>query len=122
MSARRRTPLVCPICGKSLDNVRVEPLGSVTAGLNWELHAGHCAQHGWFQAEMISKPPREVFAVTRPGGVARKALIAGQPVYSFPTIWDAVGGRQPVDPYDPEMWAVDWARLPSREDIVLSST
>lgn len=122
MSARRRTPLVCPICGNSLDNVRVEPLGSVTAGLNWELHSGHCAEHGWFQAEMISKPPREIFAVTRPGGVARKTMIAGRPVYSFPTIWDSVGGRRPVDPYDPEMWAVDWAQLPGREDIVLSST
>jgi hypothetical protein len=122
MSARRRTPLVCPICGKDLADVRITPLGQVTAGLQWEMHAGRCTEHGWFQTEMISKPPREIFPVSRPGGVARKMSIGGRPVYSFPTVWDSIGGRRPVDPYDPEMWAVDWERLPGREDIALSST
>ena len=122
MSARPRTPLVCPICENELVDVRITPLGQVTAGLVWEMHAGRCREHGWFQAEMISKPPREIFPVTRPGGVARQIMIGGRPVYSFPTVWDAIGGRRPVDPYDPDLWAVDWARLPGREDIVLSST
>ena len=122
MSARRRTPLVCPICGTDLANVRITPLGQVTAGLQWEMHAGRCAEHGWFQTEMISKPPREIFPVSRPGGVARKMSIGGRPVYSFPTVWDSIGGRRPVDPHDPEMWAVDWERMPGREDIVLSNT
>lgn len=122
MSARRRTPLVCPICGKDLVDARITPLGQVTADLQWEMHAGRCAEHGWFQTEMISKPPREIFPVSRPGGVARKMSIGGRPVYSFPTVWDSIGARRPVDPYDPEMWAVDWDRLPGREDIVLSST
>lgn len=120
MSARLRTPLVCPLCGNALVDTRITPLGQVTAGLRWEMHAGRCAEHGWFQAEMISKPPREIFPVSRPGGVARKLSIGGRPVYSFPTVWDSIGGVRPVDPYDPEMWAVDWERLPGREDIVLS--
>lgn len=105
-----------------MQNVRVTKLGDVTAGLPWEMHAGRCPEHGWFQAELISKPPREVFAVSQPGGVARKVTIAGKPVYAFPTVWDSVGGRRQVDPYDPDMWAVDWSRLPDKEEIALSST
>lgn len=112
---------MCPICEGKLQHVQVRKLGDVTAGLNWELHAGRCQEHGWFQAEMISKPPREVFAVTQPGGAVRKIMIDGKPVYAFPTHWNAVGGRVPVDPYDPEMWAIDWSRLPERTDIALSS-
>ena len=122
MSVRRRTPLVCPLCGNDLVDVRITPLGQVTAGLRWEMHAGRCPEHGWFQAEMISKPPREIFPVSRPGGVARKLQIGGRPVYSFPTVWDSIGGRTAVDPYDPAMWAVDWQRLPDREEIALSNT
>jgi hypothetical protein len=122
MSSRRQTPLVCPICGASLKNIQITSLGQVTAGLPWEMHAGRCEEHGWFQAEMISKPPREIFAVSRPGGIARKVLIDGQPVYAFPTVWDSIGGRRPVDPYDQEMWVVDWSRLPVRKEITLTST
>ncbi len=114
--------MVCPICGSALSNVQIRLLGNVTAGLNWEMHAGRCEKHGWFQAEMISKPPREIFAVKQPGGVARKILIAGQPVYAFPTVWDTIGGRREVDAYDPELWAVDWSRLPGGvEEVVLTS-
>lgn len=113
----------CPICGSALSHIQIRKLGDVTAGLKWEMHAGHCAEHGWFQAEMISKPPREIFPVKQPGGVTRKMLIAGRPVYAFPTVWDTVGGRTPVDAYDKEMWAVDWSRLPGGvEEVVLTST
>lgn len=121
MSSRRRTPMVCPLCGGELSNVQIRQLGKVTAGLNWEMHSGECAEHGWFQAELISKPPREIFAVSQPGGVARKLVIGGKSIYAFPTIWDSIGGRKPVDPYDPDMWAVDWSRLPGKaEEVVLS--
>jgi hypothetical protein len=114
--------MVCPLCDSALSNVQIRELGRVTAGLNWEMHAGKCEAHGWFQAEMISKPPREIFAVKQPGGVARKMLVAGRPVYAFPTVWNAVGGRKPVDPYDPEMWAIDWSSLPGGiEEVVLTS-
>jgi hypothetical protein len=113
----------CPICGNTLTNVQIRQLGGVTADLTWELHSGFCAEHGWFQAEMISTPPREIFPVKRPGGAARKLLISGRPVYSFPTVWDSVGGRREVDAYDRGLWAVDWSRLPGGvEEVVLTST
>lgn len=122
MSPRRQTPLVCPICGRPLKQAQVQPLGAVTADLTWELHAGQCPEHGWFQAEVVSTPPREIFAVARPGGIARKVLIGGQPVFAFPTVWDAMDRRsRRVDIYDPELWAVDWSRLPERGDIVLAA-
>lgn len=122
MSSRRRTPMVCPLCHSALSNVQIRQLGKVTAGLNWEMHAGYCAEHGWFQSEMISKPPREIFAVTQPGGAARRLSVNGRSIYAFPTVWDTIGGRKPVDPYDPEMWAVDWSRLPGAREEALSST
>jgi hypothetical protein len=121
MSPRRQTPLVCPICESPLRHVQVQPLGAVTADLTWELHAGQCPEHGWFQAEVVSKPPREIFAVARPGGIARKVLINGRPVYAFPTVWDAMDRRTRVDMYDPRLWAVDWSRLPERGEIVLAA-
>ena len=108
----RRTPLRCPICNGALTNTQIMPLGAVTADLLWELHAGRCAEHGWFQAELISKPPREIFPVTKPGGAARRFTIDGEPAYSFPTVWNNVDSFQRVDPYDPQYWAVDWSRLP----------
>ncbi len=120
MSARRTTPLVCPICESKLQNAQIIPLGSVTADLRWELHTGRCQQHGWFQAEVISKPPREIFAVTSPGGVARRVTIGGVPVYSFPTIWDSTDRRTAVDPFDASYWAVDWSRMPERGEIIVS--
>jgi hypothetical protein len=125
MSTRRQTPLVCPICGSQLKHVQVSPLGAVTADLTWELHAGQCPEHGWFQAEVVSKPPREIFAVARPGGIARQVLIGERPVYAFPTVWDGLERRavvsSRVDMYDPTLWEVDWSRLPERGEIVLSA-
>jgi hypothetical protein len=109
---RQRTPLRCPICNRPLKNVQIIPIGKVTASLPWEIHAGRCDEHGWFQAEVISKPPREIFPVERPGGAARPIMIDGTPVYSFPTVWNSVDTLQPVDPYDERYWAVDWSRLP----------
>jgi hypothetical protein len=117
MAARRNSPLRCPISGDELKNVRVIPLGPVTGELVWELHAGRSDEHGWFQAEVISTPPREIFPVTRPGGTARRLMIGGRPVYSFPTVWDATDRRAQVDMYDPHYWQVDWSRLPSRDSV-----
>lgn len=102
----------CPICGDELHDVRVRDLGSVTADLLWQMHAGRCPEHGWFQAELISKPPREIFPVDRPGGTARRVIIDGHDIFAFPTIWNALDSRQVVDPFDPKYWAVDWDRLP----------
>jgi hypothetical protein len=108
---RQRTPLRCPICNRQLTSGQIIPLGQVTASLPWELHAGRCPEHGWFQAEVISKPPREIFPVERPGGVARRITIGGEPVFAFPTIWNATDPLQSADPYDERYWAVDWSRL-----------
>lgn len=113
MSSRKRSPLRCPICAGTLRNVRVTPLGGVTANIRWELHAGQCPVHGWFQAEVVSRPPREIFAVTRPGGIARGFRIDGKQVFSFPTVYNSTDPLQPVDPYDERLWEVDWSRLPS---------
>src|SRR5215211_2865343 len=82
-----RTPMRCPVCDRDLRNVLVRDLGGVTASLVWQLHAGECPEHGWFQAEVISRPPREIFAVDRPFGVARRMEIDGDEVYAFATVW-----------------------------------
>ena len=116
MAVRQQSPLRCPITGERLKDVRVLPLGSVTGEIVWELHAGRSETYGWFQAEAISKPPREIFPVDRPGGSARRVLIGGTPVYSFPTVWDSTDRRNVVDMYDPEYWQVDWSRLPDVDD------
>jgi hypothetical protein len=108
---QRSTPLRCPICGSELVDVRVRDLGDVTAHLLWQMHAGRCPEHGWFQAEFISKPPREIFPVNRPGGTVRRVTLNGRDIYAFPTIWDAMDSRQVVDPLDPTYWQVDWDRL-----------
>jgi hypothetical protein len=100
---------------------QIIPLGAVTANLPWELHAGLCAEHGWFQAEVISKPPREIFPVTRPGGVARAFEVDGTVVYAFPTVWNAQdNATRLVDPYDATYWAIDWSRIP-RETTAATS-
>jgi hypothetical protein len=112
MSSRRRTPLRCPICESTLRNTRIIHLGAVTANLPWELHAGRCPQHGWFQAEVISKPPREIFPVNRPAGTTRQFTIDGKATYAFPTVWNSHNTLDAVDPYDERYWAVDWSRLP----------
>ncbi|CAN5513563.1 hypothetical protein BH23CHL2_BH23CHL2_14910 [soil metagenome] len=117
MTVRQQSPLRCPITGEPLKDIRVIPLGPVTGELVWELHAGRSDEYGWFQAEVISKPPREIFPVNRPGGTARRMLIGGRPVYAFPTIWDSTNRRTPVDMYDPDYWQVDWSRLPARDGV-----
>jgi len=101
----------CPICGTALVDVKVRDIGDVTARLIWQLHAGRCPEHGWFQAELISKPPREIFPVTRPGGVARRVTIAGRSFFAFPTIWNRLDQRQRVNPFEPRYWQVDWERM-----------
>ncbi len=101
------TPLVCPICGSALRNVYIRDLGGVTADITWQIHAGECAEHGWFQAETVSRPPREIFAVDRPFGVGRRIEIDGQELYSFPTVWmfeSTRGARIRVDALDPQYW------------------
>jgi hypothetical protein len=117
MRGRHESPLRCPITGELLKNVRVTPLGPVTGKLAWELHAGRSDKYGWFQAEVISKPPREIFPVTRPGGTARRVMIGGRPVFSFPTVWDSTNRHAAVDMYDPHYWQVDWSRLPPKDDV-----
>ena len=104
-----RTPLRCPVCDGALDNVLVRDLGGVTADLIWQLHAGECPEHGWFQTEVISRPPREIFPVNKPFGVARRLVVDGEEVFSFPTVWNdlpASAHRQRVDPFDPRYWRV----------------
>lgn len=104
-----RTPLRCPICGIELEDTLIRDLGGVTADLVWELHAGRCPEHGWFQAEVISRPPREIFAVNKPFGVARRLIVNGQEVFSFPTVWNNLPHdqqRRRVDPLDPAYWQV----------------
>ncbi len=63
-------------------------LGGVTAGLFWQIHAGRCPEHGWFQTEVISRPPREIFPVNKPFGAARRIVVDGREVFSFPTVWN----------------------------------
>ena len=104
-----RTPMRCPICQGELQDTLVRDLGGVTADLIWQLHAGRCPEHGWFQTEVISRPPWEIFAVNKPFGVARRLVINGRDVYSFPTVWNDLppeAKRQRVDPLDPRYWRV----------------
>ncbi|MDP9355406.1 MAG: hypothetical protein M3R02_09020 [Chloroflexota bacterium] len=108
-NVRVRTPMRCPVCDAALDNVLIRDLGGVTADLIWQLHAGECPEHGWFQTEVISRPPREIFAVDRPFGVARRLVIDGEEIYSFPTVFNDLppsARRQRVDPFDPKYWRV----------------
>ena len=104
-----QTPMRCPICGRSLEDTLIRDIGGVTADLVWQVHAGRCPQHGWFQAEVISRPPREIFPVNKPFGAARRLLIDGVEVFSFPTVWNSLPKerqRQRVDPFDPRYWEV----------------
>jgi hypothetical protein len=117
MQARNQTPLRCPICDSELADTRVRRIGDVTAHMLWQIHSGRCPEHGWFQAEVISKPPREIFPVNRPGGVARRVVIDGRDVYAFPTIWNSMNPHQEVDPLDPELWRIDWSRLRLRSPV-----
>ena len=102
-----RSLLRCPICDRGLDNVLVRDLGGVTGTQVWQLHAGECPDHGWFQCEVISRPPREIFAVDRPFGVARRMVVDGQEVYAFATVWNDLPAdlqRKKTDPFDPRYW------------------
>lgn len=102
-----RTPMRCPVCDRELTKVMIRDLGGITADIVWQLHAGECPDHGWFQAEIVSRPPREIFAVDRPFGIARRIVIDGNEQYSFPTVWNyqsAKGARTRVDPFDAEYW------------------
>ena len=106
---RARTPMRCPVCDGEFATTLVRDLGGVTADLVWQLHAGRCAEHGWFQTEIISRPPREIFAVNKPFGVARRVMMNGHEVFSFPTVWNDASEsvkRQRVDPFDAQYWQV----------------
>jgi hypothetical protein len=106
---RVETPLRCPICGRELEETIVRDIGGVTADLFWQIHAGRCPEHGWFQAEVISRPPREIFPVNKPFGVARRVIVDGREFFSFPTVWDRLPPAQQrirVDPLDPRFWQV----------------
>jgi hypothetical protein len=103
------TPMRCPVCGGEFDETLIRDIGGVTADLDWQLHAGHCPAHGWFQTEVISRPPREIFAVNKPFGVARRLVIDGNEIFSFPTVWNDLSlaeRRRRVDPFDPKYWRV----------------
>jgi hypothetical protein len=104
-----RTPLRCPICGGGLAETLVRDIGGVTSELVWQLHAGRCPEHGWFQTEVISRPPREIFAVNKPFGVARRVLVDGNEAFSFPTVFNDLPmaeRRNNHDPLDPRWWRV----------------
>lgn len=103
------TPMRCPVCGGAFDETLIRDIGGVTADLDWQLHAGHCPEHGWFQTEVISRPPREIFAVNKPFGIARRLVIDGNEIFSFPTVWNDLPPaerRRRVDPFDPKYWRV----------------
>ena len=107
--AGARTPMRCPICDGELRNVAIRDIGGITADLAWEVHAGECPEHGWFQAEVISRPPREIFPVTRPFGVARRMVVDGDEVFAFSTVWNDAPDRvklSRVNPLDPQYWRV----------------
>jgi hypothetical protein len=102
-----RTPLRCPICGRELEDTIVRDIGGVTSDLVWQIHAGRCPEHGWFQAEVIARPPREIFPVNKPFGVARRVVVDGRELYSFPTVWNSLPPakqRLPVNPLDGRFW------------------
>jgi hypothetical protein len=106
---RARTPLRCPICGRELEDTLVRDVGGVTADLFWQIHAGRCPEHGWFQTEVISRPPREIFPVNKPFGVARRMVVDGREVFSFPTVWNNLPldkQRERVDPLDARYWQI----------------
>jgi hypothetical protein len=103
------TPMRCPICDNALERVLIRDLGGVTADIVWQLHAGHCPEHGWFQCEVVSRPPREIFPVDRPFGVTRRMEVNGTEVYAFATVWNDVPAevkRSRVDPFDRRYWKV----------------
>ena len=104
------TPMRCPICDRELADTLVRDIGGVTADLFWQVHAGRCPEHGWFQTEVISRPPREIFPVNKPFGTARRVVVDGREVFSFPTVWNSLPRekqRARVDPLDARYWQID---------------
>ncbi|HEV2526906.1 MAG TPA: hypothetical protein VGT61_00430 [Thermomicrobiales bacterium] len=112
------TPMRCPICDGRLDQVMVRDIGGVTADLVWQMHAGYCEEHGWFQTEVVSRPPREIFAVERPFGVVRRLIVDGVETYSFPTVWGTLPAhekRRRANPLDSFWW-----RISTEADVAAS--
>lgn len=104
---RTRTPMRCPICHGALAKVIVRDIGSLAPGTVWQVHAGECEEHGWFQTEVVKRPPREIFAVTRPFGAARRVVVDGHEYYAFSTVWSDLPGdekRKKTDPLDEKFW------------------
>lgn len=116
---RTRTPMRCPICGGELTDVHIRDMGGITASILWQIHAGECTEHGWFQAEFTAKPPREIFPVDRPFGTTRRVIVNDREYFEFPTVWGSTQREaklakvdpldrsrgEKVDPLDPEQWA-----------------
>ena len=104
------TPLKCPVCGGALVETGIRIMGTVTRKTAWEMHSGRCDEHGWFQAEIVGRPPREIFAVTKPFGASRRLIVDGIEYYQFPTVWNDVDLKtrmdkaNPVDPLDAQYW------------------
>ena len=104
------TPLKCPVCGGDLVETSIRTLGTITRGTAWEMHIGRCEEHGWFQAEIVGRPPREIFAVTKPFGASRRLVIGDTEYYQFPTVWNDVeldvrlNKEKPIDPLDAQYW------------------
>lgn len=104
------TPLICPICEGKLVETSIRDLGAITRETRWEMHIGRCEEHGWFQAEVVGRPPREIFAVHKPFGASRRMLVNGREYYQFPTVWNDVDFEErmwkhdPVDPLDAQYW------------------
>lgn len=104
---RVSTPLRCPICGGELTHTMIRVMNTVTPTTRWEMHAGECPEHGWFQAETMGRPPREIFAVNRPFGTSRRLVINGREYYQFPTRWCDYDGKRRMDKYDTELDPMD---------------
>ena len=109
-SPSAHTPMRCPICDQALTHVQIRDLGGVTADIVWQVHAGYCPiDDCWFQAEVVSRPPREIFPVNRPFGSARRLLSGNEEVFAFATVWNDAPAdvkRSRVDPLDPQYWRV----------------
>lgn len=108
------TPLKCPICGGDLVDTMIRRMGHISTHTTWQMHSGRCEEHGWFQAETVGRPPRDIFAVTKPFGTSRRLVINGREFYQFPTVWNDVefdvrmnrmGKDDRVDPMDAQYWA-----------------
>lgn len=104
------TPLTCPVCDGVLVQTMIRTLGTITVNTVWEMHAGRCEEHGWFQAEIVGKPPRDIFAVTRPFGASRRLVVNDREVYQFPTVWNdaeftlRMNKEHATDPLDAKYW------------------